>query len=118
MGIKHISEIQFHNGTGRVGQMVISLHPDPETKCLLTDTRDYSSFPFRSVVAAKIFAKRRRHGRTLEEHQRAEILQTTRERMKWGIKDLAEKIGVSPRTVEAYFSGVRVVPERLVKIEV
>ncbi len=117
-GIRHIAGISFlQYGINWVAQfsddLNITLNDSGQYKCCLYDSRDGSEFPFKTVSAAKVFARRRRHGRSIEEHERAELLQSTRERMGWDVKTAAEKLGVSPRTVEAWFSGARPVPKML-----
>lgn len=113
-GIKQISGVWFKSRPGawigEVGDLTFSLNPDPDTKCLLTDTRDWSSYPFHTVHAAKVFARRRQHGRTFEEHERAELLNSVKEQLRLNVKEIAKRLHVSPRTVEAWSSGVRVVP--------
>jgi len=84
------------------------------TKCFVHDLKTDSKYPFKSVHAAICFGKRLRHGRTLNEHERAEIVQAIREKNGWSVKDLASAIEVSPRTVEAWFSGARAVPKVVV----
>jgi len=61
----------------------ITLEDGGENKCVVHDMRDGSDFPFKSVTAAKAFSKRRRHGRTMDEHTRAESLQEHIERFGW-----------------------------------
>jgi len=116
VGIRQISGINFLQDTGSwVAQVsdniIITLNDYGDYKCHLTDLRDGSKFPFKTVAAAKVFAKRRRHGRTINEHNRAELLQSIREKMGWNIKEIAKRLGVSPRTIEAWFSGTRPVPK-------
>lgn len=81
-----------------------------QAKYTLHDARCGHSFPFDTLAAALAFSRRRRHGRSLEEHRRAELLQGVREMHGWSVADAARALGVSPRTIEAWSSGARAMP--------
>lgn len=61
-------------------------------------------------TAAKIFARRRRHGRTFIEHLRAEKLKSEKERLGLTLSAFAERIGKSVQTAKSYLAGRRAVP--------
>ena len=50
-------------------------------KCTATGTRNIYFRGFHTVTAARLFAKRRKHGRTFIEHLRAEKLKAEKERL-------------------------------------
>lgn len=113
-GIRQVAGVMFfaENGEWVANKGPIKLTLDHYGyRCTVTDTRNKYFRGFHTVTAAKLFAKRRRHGRTIVEHQRAEKLKAMQERLKVSVGELAKIIGVSPRTVEAYFTGCRAVPE-------
>lgn len=119
-GVKRISGIDFLNNCGEWsathGPIKYTLDYTGPHKCTVTDTRDGYLVGFNTVAGAKAFARRRRHGRTIKEHFKAESLQIARESLGLSINGLAGIINVSPRTVESYFSGARAVPDRVLKL--
>lgn len=112
-GMKIVAGVQFFGGiygyVADIGPVKLTLN-DKYCRCSVTDTRDGYSIGFNSVTAAKLFAKRRTHGRTIDEHMRAEKLKYEQERNDFSLEEMAEIISVSPRTLEAYYSGRRVIP--------
>lgn len=117
-GLKQVAGVSFF---GEDGEWVAYLGPIKLTlnhysyKCTATDTRNTYFRGFHTVTAAKLFAKRRRHGRTIVEHQRAEQLKAEQERLNLSLEGIAELIGRSPKTAESYFSGHRAVPVGLIE---
>nr|WP_321399384.1 hypothetical protein [uncultured Desulfobacter sp.] len=118
-GVKRISGIDFLNHNGRwsatVGDIKYTMAYDMPYKCQVTDKRDGYSIGFMTVAGAKAFAKRRRHGRTLEEHKLAEKLLCLRDELGLKLSDISNITGKSIRTIEAYFSGARAVPYGVVE---
>jgi|GEM_PF-4242810 len=82
-------------------------------RCTVTDTRNGYFRGFHTMTAAKAFAKHRAHGRSIVEHQRVEKLKDRQEWLRLSLKEFAEHLGISPRTLEAYYSGCRAVPETI-----
>lgn len=82
-------------------------------KCTSTDTRNGYFRGFHTIAAAKAFANHRKHGRSILEHQRVEKLKIMQGKLKISLQDFAKLIDVSKRTLEAYYSGARVVPESI-----
>ena len=115
-GLKRIHGALFEWEDGRY------IHrPNKETQIIQGGQAKYTlqdagggspEFPFETLAAALAFAKRRRHGRSLEEHQRAELLQAVREKHMWSVAEAAENLGVSSgRTIESWSSGARAMPK-------
>jgi len=117
-GLKQVAGVSFF---GEGGEWVAYFGPIKLTlnhfsyKCTATDTRNTYFRGFHTVTAARIFAKRRKHGRTIIEHFRAEKLKALKERLRLSMSELGELIGVSPKTAESYLSGHRAVPVGLLK---
>lgn len=115
-GIRVVSGTTFFAESGKwsndIGPVRLTLD-DYGYKSTATDTRNGYFRGFHTIVAAKAFAKRRKHGRTIMEHLRAERLKAMQERLALSLAGLAKKICVSPRTLEAYYSGCRRVPESI-----
>ena len=113
-GFRQVAGVLFQAKNGEwvamVGPVKLTLN-HYSYKCTATDTRNTYFRGFHTVTAAKLFAKRRRHGRTIIEHLRAEKLKAAKERLQLSVSGLADRIGVSPKTAESYLSGHRAVPE-------
>ena len=115
-GIKQVAgqifEADGNEFIAMIGHVRLSLGYH-ESKCYVTDPKTGFSGPFRTVTAAKLFAKRLRHGRSLSEHFKAEALKAKKEELKLSLSGFAKKIGKSPKMVESYFSGHRAIPEKV-----
>lgn len=113
-GLKKLAGVMFFAENGKwvanIGPVKLTLN-HYSYKCTATDTRDGYFRGFHTITAARLFAKRRRHGRTIVEHMRAEKLKAEKERLGLSRRGLAKLIGVSEKTIENYFSGYRAVPE-------
>ena len=115
-GLRQVSGVQFfsENGEWVANRGPIKLTLDNYGyKCTAQDTRNTYFRGFHTVTAAKLFARRRRYGRTIIEHQRAEKLKAEKERLGLTLSSLAEKIGKSVQTTKSYLAGRRAVPEGL-----
>lgn len=117
-GVKQTAGVTFFGENGEwvayIGPVRLTLN-DSGYKCTVTDTRDGYFKGFGTVTAAKTFAKRRKHGRSIKEHMIAEKLKATQEMLKLSLEEMAKKISVSPRTLEAYYSGCRAIPVGLIE---
>ena len=115
-GFRQRAGVLFHAKNGEYSAMVgpVKLTLDHYSyKCTAQDTRNTYFRGFHTVTAAKLFARRRRYGRTIIEHQRAEKLKAEKERLGLDLSSLAEKIGKSVQTTKSYLAGRRAVPEGL-----
>jgi len=115
-GFRHVAGVWFQAKDGEYSAMVgpVKLTLDNYSyKCTAQDTRNTYFRGFHTVTAAKLFAKRRKHGRTIIEHQRAERLKAEKERLGLSLSGFAKLLGKTPKTIESYFSGHRAVPENI-----
>ena len=117
-GFKQVAGVLFQAKNGQwvsmVGPVKLTLN-HYGYKCTATDTRNTYFRGFHTVTAAMVFAKRRKHGRTIMEHFRAEKLKAEKERLGLTLSAFSEKIGKSVQTTKSYLAGRRAVPVGLVE---
>lgn len=115
-GFRQVAGVLFHaendKYTAMVGPVRLTLD-NYSYKCTVQDTRNTYFRGFHTVTGAMLFAKRRRYGRTIIEHQRAEKLKAEKERLGMGLSSFSKKIGKSVQTTKSYLCGRRAVPEGL-----
>ena len=115
-GFRHVAGVWFQAKDGEysamVGPVKLTLN-HYGYKCTAQDTRNTYFRGFHTVTGAKLFARRRKYGRTIIEHQRAERLKAEKERLGLTLYAFAEKIGKSVQTTKSYLAGRRAVPEGL-----
>lgn len=117
--ISQVSGILFHRKNGHsvamFGHSILTLN-NFGYKCTVTDTRNKSFRGFHSITNAKAFMKRKRHGITYMQHLRAEKLKKWKEEHNLSMIEFSSLLDMSSKTVESYFSGHRVVPEKLIEV--
>lgn len=117
--IRITSGIVFHEENGHsvamFGHSILTLN-NFGYKCTVTDTRNKSFRGFHSITNAKSFMKRKRHGITYMQHLRAEKLKKWKEEHNLSMIKCSSLLDISPKTLESYFSGHRVVPEKLMEV--
>jgi hypothetical protein len=111
-GLRQVAGVMFQaeNGNWVANRGPIKLTLDHYGyKCTCQDTRNTYFRGFHTVTAAKLFARHRRHGRTIIEHIRAEKLKAEKERLGFTLSALAEKIGKSVQSTKSYLDRHRVI---------